>query len=273
MERVGFIGLGRMGMPMCTHILRAGFPLMVLDTDPGVVEQIVAAGAFSASQPEEVGASCDIVLVMVPTDEDVLEVITGDEGVLRGAPPGTVVAVCSSTRPETCICAAEIAGRTGVGVVDAPVARGVRGAEAADLTVFAGGEVDHVEKCRPVFQTFARYVFHMGSIGKGQITKTANNLIHWVEVVGIYEALRLGADHGVHPNKLRSALLAGSVDSRTLRELHLVGLAWPHKDMQNALHMAEETQTSMPLMEQVSELVVKMNREQLRELFVEPEIA
>lgn len=273
MERIGFIGLGRMGMPMCKHILRAGFALTVLDTDPGVVEQMVAAGASSASHPEEVGASCDVVLVMVPTDEDVLVVITGDEGVLRGAAPGTVVAVCSSTKPETCIYMAETAGRKGAGLVDAPVARGVRGAEAADLTVFAGGEVEHVEKCRPVFETFARHVFHMGSIGKGQITKTVNNLIHWVEVVGIYEALQLGVDHGLHPNKLRSALLAGSVDSRTLRELHLVGLAWPHKDMQNALHMAEETQTSMPLMEKVSELVVRMNKEQLRELFVEAEIA
>lgn len=273
MERVGFIGLGRMGNPMCKHILRTGFPLMVLDADPDAVEQMVAAGASSASHPEEVGANCDVVLVMVPTDEDVLAVITGDKGVLNGAVTGTVIAVCSSTKPETCIYAAESAGRTGVGVVDAPVARGVRGAQAADLTVFAGGRAEHVEKCRPIFETFAGHVFHMGSIGKGQITKTVNNLIHWAEVVAIYEALRLGADHGVHPNRLRSALLAGSVDSRTLRELHLVGLAWPHKDMDNALYMARETQTSMPLMGQVSELVVEMNKEQLRELFVETEIA
>jgi 3-hydroxyisobutyrate dehydrogenase len=112
----------------------------------------------------------------------------------------------------------------------------------------------------------------MGSAGKGQVTKTVNNLIHWVEVAGIYEALRLGADFDVHPSKLRAALLEGSVDSRTLRELHLVGLAWPQKDMENAFQMAEESHTPIPLMKLVGELILKMNKEQLRELFTEAEV-
>jgi 3-hydroxyisobutyrate dehydrogenase len=154
-------------------------------------------------------------------------------------------------------------------VIDAPVARGVRGAEAAELTVFAGGEAGDIEKCRPVFASFAKHVFHMGPVGSGQITKTVNNLIHWVEVVGIYEALRLGAAQGVHPNKLRPALLVGSVDSRTLSELHLVGLAWPQKDMENGFRLAEQSHTSMPLMKRVYDLVVTMSKEDLRGLFVE----
>ncbi|HSM70640.1 MAG TPA: NAD(P)-dependent oxidoreductase, partial [Anaerolineales bacterium] len=194
MERVGFIGLGSMGVPMCRHILAHGFPLTVLDTHPQTVEQMVASGASAAADPEQVGAACDVVLVMVPSDEDVMEVITGATGILMGAEPGTVIAVCSSTLPETCAHAAEIASQKGVGLVDSPVARGVRGALAADLTVFAGGDPAHLDKCRPIFETFAGRVFYMGSVGKGQVTKTVNNLIHWVEVVGIYEALRLGLD-------------------------------------------------------------------------------
>lgn len=271
MVRVGFIGLGRMGGAMCRHILQAGHGLTVFDTDPSAVEPLVEAGASRAESPAEVGAAAEVILVMVPTDDDVTQVITGEAGVLAEAASGTVVAVCSSTRPETCAKAAEIADGKGVAVLDTPVARGVRGAEAGDLTVFAGGEAKYLEKCRPVFEAFAGNIFHMGPVGTGQVTKTVNNLIHWVEVVGIYEALRLGAAQGVNPNKLRPALVAGSVDSRTLRELHLVGLAWPHKDMENALEMATDSHTSLPLMERVNELVVKMSKEDLRALFVESE--
>ncbi|MFQ5856295.1 MAG: NAD(P)-dependent oxidoreductase [Anaerolineae bacterium] len=269
MVRVGFIGLGRMGRPMCRHILRAGFPLTVYDHKQTAIDELVARGAEGAWSAVEVGTASDVILVMVPTDDDVMEAVAGQSGLLDGAAPGSVIAVCGSTTPELCVRAAAVAREKGVGLVDTPVCRGVRGAEAADLTVYAGGEVEDVEKCRPVFEAFANHVFHMGPIGTGQVTKTVNNLIHWVEVVGIYEALRLGAAHGVHPNKLRPALLAGSVGSRTLRELHLVGLAWPHKDMKNAFRMAAESQTSMPLMERVGELVVNMSKEDLRALFVE----
>lgn len=271
MVRVGFIGLGRMGGPMCRHILRAGHALTVFDPDLSTVQPLVDAGAAGVRSPAEVGAAAEVILVMVPTDDDVTQVITGEAGVLAGASPGTVVSVCSSTMPTTCVQAAEIAARKGIGVLDTPVARGIRGAQAGDLTVFAGGATEHLEKCRPVFEAFAGQIFHMGPVGTGQITKTVNNLIHWVEVVGVYEALRLGAAQGVHPNKLRPALLAGSVDSRTLRELHLVGLAWPHKDMENALRMATESDTPLPLMKRVNELVVKMSKEDLQALFTEGE--
>lgn len=269
MARVGFIGLGRMGKPMCRHILRAGHALTVFDHKPTAIEEMAKAGASPAASLAEAGAASEVILVMVPTDDDVTAVVAGESGVLAGAVPGTVIAICSSTTPETCVRAAAVAVKKGIGVVDAPVARGVRGAEAGDLTVFAGGEAGDIEKCRPVFETFAKHIFHMGPVGAGQITKTVNNLIHWAEVVGIYEALRLGAAHGVHPNKLRPALLAGSVDSRTLRELHLVGMAWPHKDMENALRLAEASHTPLPLMARVGELVAKMSKEDLRGLFVE----
>lgn len=273
MVRVGFIGLGRMGGPMCRHILRAGHSLTVFDTDPAAVEVLEAAGASSVGSPAEVASTAEVILMMVPTDDDVIQVISGEDGILAGTAPGTVIAICSSTLPETCLRAAEAAAKKGVGVLDTPVARGVRGAEAGDLTVFAGGAPEHLEKCRPVFEAFAGQIFHMGPVGAGQITKTVNNMIHWVEVVGIYEALQLGAAYGVHPNKLRPALLAGSADSRTLRELHLVGLAWPQKDMENVFHMAEKSQTLTPLMERVGELVVNMHKEDLRGLFTENQTA
>jgi 3-hydroxyisobutyrate dehydrogenase-like beta-hydroxyacid dehydrogenase len=259
-----------MGRPMSEHVLAAGHRLTVFDADSQAMAPLVQAGASAAASLTELAEVSDVILLIVPTDEDVLEVA---EAMLEGARPNTVIAICSSTRPETCIRAAALATPHSVGVVDAPVARGVRGAQAGDLTVFAGGEAAEIEKCRPVFDAFAGHVFHMGPLGAGQITKTANNLIHWLEVVGIYEALRLGAASGVHPNKLRPALLAGSVESRTLRELDLVGLAWPHKDMENALEMAAASDTRIPLMEKVGELVVQMSRDDLRALFIEQEYA
>ncbi len=266
MVRVGFIGLGRMGAPMCRYILKAGYSLTVFDTDPASIAALVEAGATGVDSPAEVGHSSQVVLMMVPTDQDVIDVASQ---VLTRLSSGGVIAICSSTTPGTCVELAARAAAQGAGIVDAPVARGVRGAEAGDLTVFAGGMVEHVDLCRPVFDCFAGQVFHMGPVGKGQVAKTVNNLIHWVEVVGIYEALRLGAALGLHPRNLRPALLAGSVESRTLRDLHLVGLAWPHKDMENAMAMAEASHTEMPLMEKVQELVVRMNKEQLQALFMD----
>ncbi len=264
MARVGLVGLGRMGRPMSRHLLRAGHTLTVFDLDPAAVETLRQQGAVGAASLADLSAASEVVLVMVPADEDVLSTVAG---LLPTATPGAVIAVCSTTLPATCVRAAELAAASGVGVVDAPVARGVRGAEAGELTVFAGGAPEHVGRCRPVLSAFAAHVFHMGPVGAGQVTKMVNNLVHWVEVVGIYEALRLGAACGVHPSHLREALLGGSVESRTLRELHLVGMAWPHKDLAQALSLAELTQVPLPLVQRVSELVGGIRRDDLQALF------
>ncbi|HEY6041437.1 MAG TPA: NAD(P)-dependent oxidoreductase [Anaerolineae bacterium] len=271
--RVGFIGLGRMGRPMCGHLLRAGFALTVFDAQAESIRALVKAGAQGANSPGEVGAQSDVILVMVADDAQVREVVAGANGLLQSARRGQVIAICSSAHPDTCRALAKLAAVQGVDVVDAPVARGQRGAEAGELTVFAGGERGAFEKCRAVFAPFAQNILYMGTSGAGQITKTCNNLMHWAEVVACHETLTLGARLGIPANVLRPALLAGSVDSRTLRELHLIGMVWPRKDLDIALELAEASHTPLPLMEEVRGLVTKISAHDLRALFQDVESA
>ncbi len=267
MLTVGFVGVGRMGQAMCRHILRAGFELTVLDVRADALAPVEAQGARAAESAAALAARSDVALVMVTDDEAVRAVVSGERGLLAGARAGSAIAICSSVHPETCRQMAERGAERGVGLIDAPVARGQRGAEAGELTVFVGGETEVLERCRPVLQTFAQTILHMGPVGAGQITKTCNNLMHWAEVVACREVLTLGAQLGIRPAALRDAMLAGSADSRTLRELHRVGMAWPAKDMQTALQLAQASDTPLPLMERVSELVVQISADDLRRLF------
>lgn len=268
--RVGFVGLGRMGKPMSQYILRAGFPLSVFDIQPDAIQSLVAEGARAARNPREVAGHSDVVLVMVVDDAQVREVVSGSEGLLEGAYEGMVIGISSTVYPSTCRELAATCQARGVGFVDAPVALGVRGAEAGALTVYAGGEEKDVDRCRPVFAAFSKSIFHMGPVGSGQITKTCNNLLLWEGIVACRETLNFGARLGVHPNDLRTALIAGTADSWVLRELDRVGLYWPQKDLDIALELAKGNDTEVPVMELVRKLIVRFSAEDLRQLFAAP---
>lgn len=266
MTRVGFVGIGRMGDPMCRHILRAGFPLTVFDVNREAMNALAVQGARVVDSPLDLASQSDVVIVMVTDDTQVRQVVAGKAGLLDGAKVGAVIAICASVHPDTCRDLAALAQKRGIGVIDAPVARGQRGAAAGELTVFVGGENKSVEMCRPVFSAFAKNILHMGEVGAGQKTKTCNNLMHWAEVAACYEVLTFGKRLGLDPTELREAMLAGSADSRTLRELHLIGMYWPQKDLETAMQLARDVDTRLPLIDRASELVMKISAQDLREL-------
>ncbi len=261
---VGIVGFGRMGKPMCRHLLAAGFPVVVYDVQEAALADAVAMGAQAAASARQVAEQSDVILVIV-TDDDQVRRVVGE--MLPGARQGAVIAICSSVHPDTCRGLAKAAAGHGVSVVDAPLARGVRGAEEGKLTIYFGGDDESVAKCRPVFATCSEHLVHMGPLGAGQIAKTCNNLLHWAGVVACYESLTLGARLGLPADKLRPALLAGGADSRTLRELDLIGLYWPQKDFVTAFDLARASQTEMPLMEHVEELIKGITPQDLRGLF------
>jgi 3-hydroxyisobutyrate dehydrogenase-like beta-hydroxyacid dehydrogenase len=252
---VGLVGLGRMGRPIAGHLLRAGFGLTVHDLDPQAVAGTVGAGAAAAGSPAELARASQVALVIVPSSEDVLQVCAGEAGLLAGAAPGTVVAVCSSVTPDTCRELERSGARAGVGVIDAALTRGVRHAEEGDLTLLVGGDPAHLERARPVLEAFSGAIHHLGPVGAGQVGKTVHNLVHWAEIAAITEALALGQRLGVPVTRLRSALMDAGVGSRTLRELHLMRFTWWRKDIADATAIAGQAGQSLPLTSVVSKLM------------------
>lgn len=264
---VGVLGLGRMGLPMARHLARAGFEVGGFDPNLERLSAFVDAGGKAFPSPAAVAQHSDAVLIMVADDAQVTEVTLRSGGVLEAAQPGTVIIISSTVKPSTCREVLAGAVRHGVGVLDAPVAKGQRAAEDGTLTVFVGGPRELFERCRPVFEAFGKEVLHIDQqVGAGQIAKLANNLILWAGVVAVHEALALAERLGVSPARLRMALQRGSADGYALRALHLINLTWPEKDIEQAKEIAAAAGYELPLTNSVGTLIRALTKEELRRL-------
>ena len=264
--RVGLVGAGRMGLPMARHILAAGFALTVFDTDAEALTAAKALGAATCKSLSGLAANRDVLLVLVPTDEDLRAVCSGEGGLAANARAGTAIVVCSSVLPETVREVAGQAARHGVSVLDAPLTKGVRGAEAGCLTILVGGEAPVLDRVRPVLKSFSTAIHHLGPVGAGQVGKTVNNILLWVHLAAAREALELGARLGVAPERLRAALQDCSADSWVLREMPRIQPTWPVKDLENSLHMAAGVDHAMPLTETVAARAGDFSAEAVRRL-------
>lgn len=263
----GILGLGRMGLPMGRHLLRAGFTVCGFDPHAPQRSALSDAGGVALRSAGAVARQSEVVLIMVADDAQVKDVTVGPDGVLKVSKPGTVLIISSTVKPSTCRDVEAVAEKRGVKVLDAPVARGQRAAEEGTLTVFVGGERATFERCRPIFEAFGKEIVHIDEhVGSGQVAKLVNNLILWAGVVAVHEALALAERLGVSPARLRSALQHGSADSYALRELHLINLTWPHKDLEQASEVAAEAGADLPLANCVGTLIRTLTREELRRL-------
>ena len=160
--KIGFIGLGTMGKPMAVNIAKAGFDLTVYDLRAEPCADLALLGAKAASSAREVAERSDIIEIVVVDDEQTERVIAGEEGLIHGARSGSIVAVHSTILPVTVRKIAAWCGGTGVDVIDAPVSGGQKGAQDKELCYMVGGGAEVLEKCRPVFATSARHIFHLG---------------------------------------------------------------------------------------------------------------
>jgi 3-hydroxyisobutyrate dehydrogenase-like beta-hydroxyacid dehydrogenase len=251
---VGVVGLGAMGRPIAERLARAGFE--VLGQDP----HSTADGVRMV--PSAVAA--DVVLVIVPTDDDVTDVVTGLLAVPR---PGQIIAICASIRPATCRDLAARAATLGVEVIDLALTGGIRGARNGELNLLVGGDPAVVDRCRDVLAAIAGGWHVLGPVGAGQVAKAASNLIHWAEIAAIDEAMRFAAAQGVAPQALRSALEQGGTDSRTLRELELMHFTWYAKDIATAQRMAADVDIDLPVAELSRRLMDVITPTSIRELF------
>ena len=244
---VGVVGLGAMGRPAAEFLAASEFDTFAYDLDSAALDAIAQKGATPMSSLKDLAEKSTVVFVFVPSDDDVRTVCLGDDGLLAGAQPGSVLAICSSALPETCEAIAAAGAERGVDVLDAALTGGVRGAEAGEINLLVGGDEEVLDRIRPTLDPWCGSVHHMGALGTGQVGKTVNNLVHWAQISAINEALRFGQRLGVAPAKLREALKDGPTDSRTLREIEQMRFTWHKKDLANAFAMAQTVEPPIEL--------------------------
>jgi len=217
--KVGFIGLGVMGLRMAANLLKAGYPLAVHDLNGSAVAALVEQGATDAGSKAGVAAAADIIITMLPDTPDVESVVFGEGGLAESMRAGSILVDMSSISPvATRRFAASLAQR-GVSMLDAPVSGGFQGAESATLSIMVGGEADALERCRPVLEAMGKTINHIGASGAGQVCKVCNQVAVAINIQAVAESLTLAKKSGVDPAKVRGALLGGFARSTAL-DLH-----------------------------------------------------
>src|SRR5215211_1473316 len=208
--RVGFIGLGSQGAPMARRIVEDGFPLTLWARRATSLEPFADTAAKFVTTPAELGAASDVVGICVVADADVEDVLLRSDGVLAGMASGGVIAIHSTVHPDTVRGLADAAAARGVAILDAPVSGGAPAVEARSLLVMAGGDADVLERCRPVFSTFANPVIHLGPLGSAQIAKLMNNFVFTAQVALAVHTFQFADALGVDRAALAQVLAHGS---------------------------------------------------------------
>ena len=208
--KVGFIGLGNMGGPMCRNLIKAGHTLKAYDVVPALVEKAFAAGCEPATSAGACAQGVEVLVTMLPSSPHVRSVYQGPYGVLSSVKPGTLLLDCSTIDPHTARDVAMDARAKGCAMLDAPVSGGVGGAEAATLTFMVGGEAADFEAARAILGAMGKNIVHCGGSGNGQVAKICNNMMLAVEMIATSEAMTLAAKLGMDPKVFASIVNTSS---------------------------------------------------------------
>ena len=214
--KIGFVGLGVMGLPMARHLMAAGHALAVWARRPESAAALRAEGAAWCATPAELAARCEVVISIITASADVEQLALGPAGLIEGFAPGAVHVDMSTIAPATARRLAARYAERGVGWLDAPVSGGEQGARDATLAIMAGGEAAVLEQVRPLFACLGKTVVHIGAAGAGQVAKACNQMIMVNAIQASAEAMRLAGAHGLDLARVREALLGGSAASRVL---------------------------------------------------------
>jgi 3-hydroxyisobutyrate dehydrogenase-like beta-hydroxyacid dehydrogenase len=217
-SRIGFIGLGVMGEPICRNLVRkAGLPVTAFDAQAQVMARLAADGVNAAASVADLVGSVDIVFLCLPSGEIVHQIAHQPGGLLALMRPGQVLVDLSTSSVDTTRALAAAFAQQGVAFADAPLARTRAAAEAGTLSVMVGAEPELFERLRPLIATFATEITLCGGVGCGQVVKILNNLVLFETVLALAEAKLIGERAGVDPTLLFDTLSKGSADSFALR--------------------------------------------------------
>ena len=198
-KKLGFIGIGNMGLPMALRLIDRGYGLAVFDIREDAVAPLVARGARAAKSPADVASEVQTVLVSLPTPDVVQEVALGSNGIAKGSAVRVYVDL-STTGPQVAELVADVLGEKGISVLDAPVSGGVKGAEKGTLTVMVSGAMSVFEGVNPVLESIGENLIYVGERpGLAQIMKLVNNLLNATALAASSEAFVLGVKAGLDP--------------------------------------------------------------------------
>jgi len=216
MTRIAFIGLGIMGLPMATNLVKAGYDVVGYNRSQEAIDKLVSAGGAGANGIADAVTDADVVITMVPDSPDVAGVVQGPDGVFANAKAGALWIDNSSIRPDVAKELAEEAVAAGLGVVDAPVSGGEQGAIDAVLSIMVGGSADDFAKAEPVLNAIGKTIVHVGPSGAGQTVKAANQLIVAVNIQALAEAVTFLEAFGVDTDAALKVLGGGLAGSKVL---------------------------------------------------------
>jgi 3-hydroxyisobutyrate dehydrogenase len=259
-ESIGVIGAGRMGLAMVKHLIKAGYAVSVVDINAENVASAVALGATKEMSPFSLGQKSDFVILGVGYDEEVNDVVLGSNGLLEALKPGAIIAVSSTVAPDTVKALNVKANLKGVAILDAPICRGRWFADEGKLLALFGGDTEIVARGRTVYSTFCSDIAHLGEVGHGQVGKAVNNLLLWVNSIGLIEAGRIAESSGIDLVVLRDALMMSSAKSQALEDWDQTSFTWALKDMQIVSKMTDLAGLSLPITGAIKELVKEGRR-------------
>ncbi|MEC3632212.1 NAD(P)-dependent oxidoreductase [Bacillus velezensis] len=255
-KTVGFIGLGVMGNSMASHILEAGYPVLVYTRTKQKAEEILNKGAVWQETVKDLSEKADIIITMVGYPSDVEEIYLGESGILRHAKEGAFVIDMTTSKPSLAKKIAEKAKEKSIHALDAPVSGGDIGARNGTLAIMAGGEKKAFEACLPLFSVMGENIQYQGPAGSGQHTKMCNQIAIAAGMVGVAEAMAYAEKSGLNPEQVLKSITTGAAGSWSLSNLaprmlkgdFAPGFYVKHfiKDMGIALEEAELMGEEMP---------------------------
>lgn len=217
--KIGFIGLGNMGLPMALNLLKAGHEVTGFDLVQSQLDAFAAAGGAVAANANATAKDADVLISMLPASRHVEGLYLGAAGLLASANPRTLLIDCSTISPKAAQAVAAEAKVKGFVMIDAPVSGGTAGAQAGTLTFMVGGDTSAVECARPLLEKMGKNIFHAGANGAGQTVKVCNNMLLGIQMLGTSEALRLGIANGMDP-KVLSDIMSKSSGRNWVLELY-----------------------------------------------------
>ncbi len=269
-EKVGFIGLGDIGLPMAKRIVTRGYEVTVcghVRREP--IEEMKKSGAREVRSPKEVALASDVTITMVRDDAQSQEVILGSDGVVEGARGGSGIIMMSTLSPAFCRKVGEAGKAKGVHVLDAPVTGTRMRAETGELGIIVGGEKELVEKYRPILETMGKIIY-CGDLGAGEVVKLANNMALLINLCACHEAISWGIKNGASEEVLVELMKQGTGNSWVVQNWHYVKpmmkavpSPWgiPIKDLSLAIDIANQIEYPVPFTALASQLIRRLGRE------------